>query len=155
MLPTPSFAKDVDDAGETFAAVGPVGLEALFDAIGVAVCQSANDLVVFGDRELEIADDGAGVETPVALSLRLDGFMPRAEAGARAGDDKPVEVAIDLEDAALFSVVAFDVRKPLVQGFELLHDLHSLCLGQGGGAACGEAFETADDGVELCGVLFC
>ena len=144
-LPASAFAKDVDDTCEAFAAVVPIYLEGSLDAIGVAVRQCPDDVVVFGDGKLEIADDGAGIETPVALCLGLDSSVPRAEAGTRAGDDEPMEVAVNLEDTALSGVVAFDVSELVVEGLQLLHDLHSFGFWQGSGTASSEAFETAND----------
>src|SRR5271168_3576697 len=99
-LPASAFAKDIDDASQAFAAVVPVCLQASLDAIGIAVCQSSNDVVVFGDGKLEIADDRAGIQAPVALCLRLDRSVPRAQTRTGAGDDEPMEVAVYLEDAA-------------------------------------------------------
>jgi hypothetical protein len=54
--PASAFAEDIDDASEAFAAVVPVYLQAALDAIGIAVCQGSNDVVVFSDGKLEVAD---------------------------------------------------------------------------------------------------
>jgi len=154
-LPASAFAEDFNDAGEALATVVPVGLERALNAIGVTVGEGADDFVVFGDGKLQVADDRAGIKTPVALCLGLDGSVPCAEARARAGNGESMEVAIDLEDAALFAVVAFDIDELLVEGFELLDDLRSFGLRKGGSASSGQTFEASDDRVKLGGVLFC
>jgi hypothetical protein len=154
-LPTSAFAEDVDDTSEAFAAVIPICLEATLDSIGVAVGQSSDDVAVFGDGELKIADNRAGIQAPVALGLRLDCSVPRAETGAGAGDREPMKVAVYLEDTALLAVIAFDVDELLVQSLQLLHDLHSVGLWQSGGDASSQAFKTTDDRIEFGRVLFC
>lgn len=65
-----------------------------------------------------------------------------------------MKVAVDLEDAALFAMVAFDVGELLIQSFQLLNDLHSLGFRQSGGAASREAFKTADDGIKFGCIFF-
>lgn len=77
-LPASAFAKDVDNTGEALAAVVPVCLQAPLDAVGIAVCQGPDDVIVFGDGELKVACDRAGIQTPVAFGLRFDGAMPGA-----------------------------------------------------------------------------
>jgi hypothetical protein len=154
-LPASAFAKDIDDAGEAFAAVVPIYLQGSLDAIWIAVCQGTDDVVVFGDGKLEIADDRTGIETPVALRLGLDRVVPCAETGTGAGDDEPVEVAVYLEDTALSGVVAFDVSELVVEGLQLLHDLHPFGFWKSGRAASSQTFETANDGVKFGRVLFC
>jgi hypothetical protein len=66
-----------------------------------------------------------------------------------------MEVAINVEDAALLAVVSLNVSELVVQGLQLLNDLHALGSWQGSGAASGEALETANDGVEFGRVFFC
>jgi hypothetical protein len=153
-LPASALAKDVDDAGEALAAVVPVCLQGSFDAIGVAVCQGTNDVVVFGDGELEIADDGAGIEAPVSLGLWLDRSVPLAQAGAGRADNKSMKVAVNLEDAALLAVIPFDVSELLIEGLQLLHDLHSVGFWESGGIASSQAFEPANDGIKFSCILF-
>ena len=48
-LPASAFPKDVDNAGEALASVVPVCLQATLDAVGIAVCQGSDDVIVFGD----------------------------------------------------------------------------------------------------------
>jgi hypothetical protein len=99
-LPAAALAEDVDDASEAVTAVFPVSLKSALDAVCIASDDGGDDLVVLGDGEMEVVDDGAGVEPPVALGLRLDGFVKREKAGSGAGlDDGAMEVAVEVEDA--------------------------------------------------------
>lgn len=107
-LPAPSFAKSVDDVAKALVSIFPVDLQSPFRAARVPGQESGDDLVVFIDGEMQVADDGAGVEPPVALHLRLDRFMHpfQARTGSRF-QNQQMKRAINLENPALLVGIVY------------------------------------------------
>src|ERR1700723_1613933 len=104
-LPAASFSEDLDDVAKPFCSLKPVHLEACLDPVRIAGLDCPNDLLVFGNREVKILDDGTGIQPPIAFRLRFDGFVERRHAGSGAVlDDEPVERTIILKDLAWIAI---------------------------------------------------
>lgn len=104
---------------------------------------------------MEVVDDGAGIETPIALRLPFDCAVQRGQARPCApGDDDAVEVAIEIEDAAgALGGGPFDFAEFLVDGGEPRDRREAVFAWQSRGAPAGKAFEATDDGIQLIGVV--
>jgi hypothetical protein len=74
-LPTAPLANRVDNLREPFGAVLPVELNSAFRRVWAAIRNRADDLVVLFDGGTQFIQNGTGVEPPIALRLRLRGFM--------------------------------------------------------------------------------
>src|SRR5580704_16820814 len=96
-LPASAFSKNVDHICQAPAAVFPIQLECFFERVGVARDESLDDGLVLFRRRCQVMDDRAGVETPVALGLRLDGAMQRHQpwSGARV-NDQAMKLAVEI-----------------------------------------------------------
>src|SRR5207237_6538886 len=95
------FAKDIDQAADPFKAGGPVPIEAAAKAVDVALANRLDDVVVFRHRAMQLVDDGARVQTPVAIDLRPDRVVQLDQSPAASGrDDRGVECLVDIEHPA-------------------------------------------------------
>jgi hypothetical protein len=85
--PASAFSENFDDLCEALAAVLPVSLEASLHAIGVASNNCADHLIVLRHRKVEILDDRAGIQPPIAFCLRgpaPDSMMARWRSRSRS-----------------------------------------------------------------------
>ncbi len=104
---------------------------------------------------VQVGDDGAGVEAPVAFGLGLDGVVEGQEARAgTGGDDEAMEAAVEVEDFAGVAASSIgDTEQAVIDGGELFCKSDSLGLGHLGGTATGDSFDAADDEIEFAGVF--
>ncbi len=145
--PAAAFAEDVDDTGEAGAAIFPVGLEAALDAVWIAGGDTGDNLFVLSHGEVEVVDDGTGVQAPVALGLRFNRFVEGEEARPGAAlDDGAMKAAIEIEDSGYPGIFGGeDFAELVVEAFEAAYDFKATRLGELGCAAAGQSFDVADD----------
>src|ERR1035438_4345671 len=92
LLPASSLAEYLDDVAEPLRPFEPVGLQARLHPVRIAGMDATDYLVMLRYREVQILDDRAGVQPPIALGLRLNGLVQRGQARSRPIlDDQAVE----------------------------------------------------------------
>jgi hypothetical protein len=153
--PASAFSENFDDLCEALAAVLPVSLEASLHAIGVASNNCADHLIVLRHRKVEILDDRAGIQPPIAFCLRLDGFVEGQEPGSGAGlDDGSMEVPIKVEDSSgAGRPGGYNFAQLIIEALEASGDLHTLRLGEHCGAPARQAFDVANNRIQLARIL--
>src|SRR5579883_819248 len=155
-LPASPLSEYIDDVRQALGAALPVGLQATLYAVGVAGGDGVDDLFMFGNGEMQIMNDGAGIEAPVALRLRLNGFVQREDARAGSGlNNHAMKVVVEIENAGGFCRTRLhNFIELLVVALQVLHDLGTLRLRQRRGAPSRETLDATDDGIQLAGVFF-
>src|ERR1700754_12062 len=106
---------------------------------------------MFFDRDMEIFDDGAGIETPVTLGLRFNRFMERGQTGTcSCFNNQAVEVSIQIEDTSCMAASPVrDSKQLVVDDSELGGQLRAQRFSQLGSSAPRDTFKPANDQVEL------
>src|SRR5947207_66970 len=110
---------------------------------------------MFADGKTELVDDRARVQTPIALRLRLDGAMDRAQPGTCTGvHDRLMKAHIQVKRAVWIRALGFsEFSKPFIEFAQF--------LGQGGPrlglqlrtcAGC-KPFQLANDPIELVSIV--
>ena len=74
-LPASALAKDIDDMTQAFGALLPVILQASLHCIWVSRNNAFNDALMFLHGGMEVLDNGARIQPPIALRLWFDGIV--------------------------------------------------------------------------------
>lgn len=154
--PAPALSKDVDDTSEPVATVFPVGLQSDLDSIRISCHNRCNNLIVLGNGQMQVVDDRAGIETPVALRLRFNRLVQRQQAWSGAGfNDRAMEIPIEIEDSRRTGISdREDVPQLIVKALQASSDFHAAGFRQRGGLPAGETLDMADNRVQFSSVFF-
>ena len=99
LLPAPTLAESINHFRQPFRAVLPINLHPVLGSVTVTLLDGSDDTRVLGNRYAKLIDDRAGVQSPVALGLRLNGIVECKESRTRTGlNNAPVEAQVELED---------------------------------------------------------
>src|SRR6266702_6061462 len=155
LLPATALAEYFDDVAEPLRPLEPVDLQARLNPVGIAGMDAANHLFMLRYREVQVLDDGAGIQPPIALGLRLDGFVKRRQTGSSAIlDDQAVEGAIVLKNLSRRCVAIFrDHFEAVVELLQLRADILPFRRRQRGNASTGNALKPSNDEVKLVRIL--
>lgn len=154
-LPASALSEDLDNPMQALTAVFPVRLQAAFNAVRIPGRNSGNNLLVLGDRKVQVVNDGTGIETPVSFDLRLDGVMqgqkPRA---GRGFDDRAMKASVYIEDSARARGLGIDnIAQLAVKVLQAGRDFVAASLRLQGRSPASQAFDVSDDGIEFAGVF--
>lgn len=154
--PASALSKNVDDTGEPVTAIFPVVLQSELDSIRISCHNRCNNLIVLGNGQVQVVDDGAGIETPVTLRLRFNRLMQRQQAWSGAGfNNGAMEIPIEIEDSGGTGISdCEDLPQLIVKALQASSDFHAAGFRQRGGLPAGETLDMADDRVQFSSVFF-
>ena len=116
---------------KTLRTLQPVLFESNVNGISICRLHGADDLFMLFHRDVKVLDDGARVQAPVTLGLRLNAAVQRRETRAGAVlDDEAVKIAIDLKDLTGMAALSAGNRiQPVIECPEL--GSRSACVAPG------------------------
>ena len=156
LLPTAALAEYFYNVTKSLRPFKPIDLQARLDPVGIPGKDATDHLIMLCYREIQVLDNRAGIQPPIALGLRLNRFVQRGHAGTRTIlDYEAVERAIVLKNLSRRSVAIFrNHLKSVVELLQLGAEFLSFRHRQGCDASTGYALKSSDDDVKLIRILF-